>query len=218
MQDMPIGTPRLLPEHPVARGPRHSMASLQWLEGLFHAGNGLEVRLDLYHLSMDGCRWDAGRVFQFHVCLFHGHSCYHFMDMWLSNTTQARYEWMEQDEEYLRNSCGYTVVTIWEWEHLKHADPATVVTAGRSCTLNYAQSPLPGPQLPVGVIFMWSCGQIIRPDPCGPAHAWRTEGQEWWPVTYLQVHLGDQGDYWAAHDPVLWQCWSCVSAPGGPYQ
>ena len=38
-----------------------------------------------------------GRVFQFHACLFHGHGCQCFRDVWLSNTIQARCECMEQD-------------------------------------------------------------------------------------------------------------------------
>ena len=54
----------------------------------------------------------------------------------LNVSIQAIHEHMEQDEEYLRVYCGYTLITMWEWECLKRTNPRTVGAAGWENALN----------------------------------------------------------------------------------
>ena len=146
-QDMPIGTCHVrsgldftVDDGALSHGygPRYSRASLLWLTyevdvrgltGLLHAGNGSEVQLGLWHLPVDGYHPGTATVFQFHGCLYHGHDCRKFEDTWLCTTANERQQSTEENEDYLRFTCGYTLITIWEceWEVLKRSDPRAAV-------------------------------------------------------------------------------------------
>ena len=73
---------------------------------------------------MDGYHWDMGRVSQFHACLFHGHGCQPFS----GSATPSRPD----------ASAWNRTIWEWEWEHLKHADPATAVT-GRAFSIVHSR-------------------------------------------------------------------------------
>ena len=72
-------------------------------------------------------------VFPFHDCLFHSHNSREFEDAWLHTTARERQKETEKDEKYVRITCGYTLVTIWEyeWVSLKSNDPNTAAGVGR---------------------------------------------------------------------------------------
>ena len=154
--------------------PHYSRASLQWLTyeadvrglgGLLHAGNGPEVRLGLRHLPVDGYHPDTATVFQFHGCVYHGHDCREFQDTWLGTTAEERRQSTEENEDYLRAACDYTLVTIWECkcEDLKRSDPhAAAVCKGQ--TGEGPHPPLPGTSLPDPRADMESILQAIRED------------------------------------------------------
>ena len=61
---------------------------------------------------MDGYHPDTTMVFQFHDCLFHGQDCHRFEDAWLPAIAQGRQEHIESDEDHLKATCGYMLVTI----------------------------------------------------------------------------------------------------------
>ena len=117
-------------------------------QGQGHGGS--EVRLGLRPLPGDGYHLHSAMAFQFHGCLVHHHDCCRFDDGWLSNSTQVRCEYMEHDTEYLRNSCHYTLVIIWECEceYLKCNDHVTSEDNGYWDVLNIPQ-PLTGSCLPM---------------------------------------------------------------------
>ena len=99
--------------------PCHSRAyvvEVYGLEGLLHVGNRSDVWLGLCKLPMDDYHPDTATVFQFHGCLFQGHNWCKFENAWLSTTAQERQESTEKDKDYLRITCGYTLVIIREWE------------------------------------------------------------------------------------------------------
>ena len=118
-------------------GPRHSQASLQWLayeavklgyQDIQHAGNGPEVRVGQRHIPVDGYHAVSTTVFQFYGCVFHGHGCTltrASADAWLGSEASDRRKSTDEIEHYLEDTCGYTLVTIWEcqWEALKRNDP-----------------------------------------------------------------------------------------------
>ena len=118
-------------------GPRHSRASLQWLayeavklgyQDIQHAGNGPEVRVGQRHIPVDGYHAESATVFQFYGCVFHGHGCTltrASADAWLGSEASDRRKSTDEIEHYLEDTCGYTLVTIWEcqWEALKRNDP-----------------------------------------------------------------------------------------------
>ena len=182
-QDMPIGAchvrsgPDFTADDSVlgqGYGPRYSMASLQWLNyeadvrglaGLLHAGNGPEERLGLRYLPVDGYHPDTATVFKFHGCLYHGHDCREFQDTWLGTTAEERRQSTEENKDYLRAACGYTLVTIWEceWEVLKRSDPCAA-TVCKGQTGEGPQPPLPGTSLPDPGADMESILQAIRED------------------------------------------------------
>ena len=93
---------------------------------------------------MDGYHWDMGRVFQFHACLFHGHGCQRFREMWLSNTIPARCECMEQD--HLGVGVGASEACrpchCSHWQAVGHSQLCTVASA-------WTQLPVPGSDLQV---------------------------------------------------------------------
>ena len=182
-QDMPIGACHIRsgPDFTAddgalahGYGPHYSRASLQWLTyetdvhrlaGLLHAGNGPEVRLGLRHLPVDGYHPDTATVFQFHGCLYHRHDCCEFEDTWLRTTAKERRQSTQENEDYLRSTCGYTLITIWEckWEVLKRSDPQ-VATACKGQTGKGPQPPLPSTSLPDPGADMESILQAIRED------------------------------------------------------
>ena len=80
----------------------------------------------------------------------------------LGASVQAIHEDMEQDEEYLRVSCGYTLITKWEWECVKRTNPRTVGAAGWENALNVSW-PLDRCQLLVlGNDLQSSCSTYTR--------------------------------------------------------
>ena len=94
-------------------------------------------------------------VFQFHACLFHGHGCQRFRDMWLSNTIQARCECMEQDHLGVGVGVGASEACrpchSSHWQAVGHSQLCTVATA-------WTQLPVPGSDLqvvggPVGLML-----------------------------------------------------------------
>ena len=56
-----------------------------------------------------------------------------FEDAWLRTTARERQKETEKDEKYVRITCGYTLVTIleYEWVSLKSNDPYTAAGVGR---------------------------------------------------------------------------------------
>ena len=165
---MPVGPclvrrePHFIVEDPVpsSSGPRHSQAALQWIDyeakkhnypRVQHAGNGPEVRLGQRHIPVDGYHGESGTVFQYYGCLFHGHDCRlatESGDAWLGTEASDRRQSTEEIEQYLEQTCGYTVVTIWEcqWQALKRQDPeaAKQVAANPPITLEPSRLPVPG--------------------------------------------------------------------------
>ena len=67
------------------------------------------------------------------IACFHSHNCREFEDAWLRTTARERQKETEKDEKYVRITCGYTLVTIWEyeWVSLKSNDPYTAAGVGR---------------------------------------------------------------------------------------
>ena len=106
---------------------------------------------------MDCYHPDKAMVFQFHSFLFHGNDCHKFDYAWHSVSAQARCECTEYNEEYLRDSCSYMLVTIWdcEWERLKHINPVAAEAAGKAdplkdpwaWLLDWCQLPVPSHNL-----------------------------------------------------------------------
>ena len=97
--------------------------------------------------------------------LYHGHDCCQLEDTWLLTTAKERRQSTEENEDYLRTACGYTLITIWEceWEALKRSDPcAAVVCKGQ--TGEGPQPPLLGACLPDPGADMQSILQAIRED------------------------------------------------------
>ena len=139
--------------------PRHSQAALQWIDyeakkhnypRVQHAGNGPEVPLGQRHIPVDGYNGESGTVFQYYGCLFHGHDCglaTKSGDTWLGTEASDRRLSTEEIERYLEQTCGYTVVTIWEcqWQALKRQDPeaAKQVAANPAITLEPSRLPVP---------------------------------------------------------------------------
>ena len=104
-------------------------------------------------------------VFQFPGCLYHGHDCCKFEDTWLCTTAKERRQSTEENKDYVKTTCVYTLVTIWEceWKVLKRCDPrAAMVCKGQ--TGNGPQPPLPGTTLPDPGADMQSILQAIRED------------------------------------------------------
>ena len=182
-QDMPIGAWHIRSEPDFTAddgglahgyGPCYSRASLQWLTykadvrrlaGLLHAGNWRDVRLGLRHLPVDCYHLDTATMFQFHGCLYHGHDCHEFQDTWLGTTAEEGRQSTQENEDYLRTTCGFTLITIWEceWEVLKCSVPlAATVCKGQ--TGKGPQLPLPGTSLPDPGADMESILQAIRED------------------------------------------------------
>ena len=138
-QDQPVG-PCVVRREPDFRAETTSRArkgysyvSLEWLRyeahargdiHIQHAGNGPEVRLGVKHIPVDGFHGDSGTVFQFNGCLFHGHSCLDGSDSgesWLGTTTEERREKTQYVQQYIQDTCGYNLVTMWEcrWNEMK---------------------------------------------------------------------------------------------------
>ena len=123
------------------------------------------MRLGLRHMPVDGYHLDTATVFQFHGCLHQGHDCRAFEDTLLCTTVMEKRQSTQENEDYLKITCGYTLVTIWEckWEVLKCSDPhAATVCKGQ--TGDGPQPPLPSTSLPDPGADMESILQTIHED------------------------------------------------------
>jgi G:T-mismatch repair DNA endonuclease (very short patch repair protein) len=165
-QDMPVGPcqvrkePDYRPETPTGNTAKpNSTIGLEWLNyeaevrghiRIQHAGNGPEVRIGRKQIPVDGFHAASKTIFQFHGCIFHGHTCHHAVsardDKWLGTTLQFRRDRTERIHRYLQDTCGYTVVTMWscEWDNLKRTVPA-IKASLRSTPAPPRPSSLPDP-------------------------------------------------------------------------
>ena len=117
-----------------------------------HKGNGPEVKIGSKHLPVNGYHAESETIFQFHGCMFHGHTCQDPKDpdaSWLGLTLQQRRDRTERVHEYLHRGCGYHVVTMWEcrWKYMKQSDPAIreFIKANLSETDINSDEPIPDP-------------------------------------------------------------------------
>ena len=171
------------------------MVGLCWLESPLHTGNRPEVQPGLCHLYVDCCHSDNAMVFQFHVCLFHGHDCHEFEDTWLCTTAGGRCERTEKDIDYLMTTYGYTLMTIWEreWDSLKCTDPSIAVVVGGwagTITGGIPQSPMSDSRLSApGSVCRCFCRLYMRTSSTSPSlisihpWGWRTSTMTYWPFS-----------------------------------
>ena len=165
-QEMPIG-PCIVRKEPLYRATEtrnwkgYSNVSMEWLNyeahvrgdiNIQHKGNGPEVKIGSKHIPVDGYHAESETIFQFHGCMFHGHTCQDPKDpdaSWLGLTLQQRRDRTERVHEYLQRGCGYHVVTMWEcrWKYMKQSDPAIreFIKANLSETDINSDEPIPDP-------------------------------------------------------------------------
>ena len=113
-----------------------SKVALEWLEWMSlnrggihirHAGNGREVMIDAYKVDgfYEGEKENV--VYEFHGCVFHGHSCIkdrQFRNPF-NNKTMAKLLAETAEKERRLKECGYKVVSIWEcqWREMVKQNP-----------------------------------------------------------------------------------------------
>ena len=111
--------------------------SREWLEWTMHTQdihlqhkfNGREHTLGRRHVPVDG--WDPinQTAYQFHGCLWHGHSCYKTRGKTLNEVNGKPLDELQantaQITQYLRDEVGVKVVEMWEceWEKEKQHHP-----------------------------------------------------------------------------------------------
>ena len=161
----------------------------------------------------------SATVFQFQGRLFHGHDCRQFEDARLRITAQERRDCTERDKDYLRATCGYMLLTIWEckWNALNRTDPSA---AGSARMSRSRQRPTPVCR-PLGPICTHFCRPYIRTESSATPRwisihprGWRTSSRTYRPSSSRNV----QGGRWTAYGPVLRGCWHRISAPAVPDQ
>ena len=130
-------------------GPNHSRISLRWLackaparwvEYQLHVGNGPEGAAESAPFAHG---WVSPRhIYSLPVTQLP------VPQPELGASVQAMHEDMEQDEEYLRVSCGNMLITKWEWECVKRTNLRAVGAVGWANALNVSW-PLDRCRLPV---------------------------------------------------------------------
>ena len=177
-QDLPVGpcVSRREPDYRIATSGEdwktYSDASLEWIQyeshtrgniRIQHEGNGPEVRLGTKHIPVDGFHNESNTVYQYNGCVFHAHTCLDPADpasSWLKISLQERRDRTQRVHQYLHDTCGYHVITMWEceWNERKKSDH-TVIEFMKTCSSQKSSNrqSLPDPGSDMGSILKAIC-------------------------------------------------------------